>query len=716
MTLRKTLTLPILLALLFSLLAGSLSPAAAQVTPPAPLLINPEAEAIPDQYIVVYRDDVDLSAQRTDLDATLRGLGGQLLFTYETALQGYAAILPPAALEAVRADPNVAYIQPDQLVWASDLPAADPLTTQTNPTWGLDRVDQRNLPLDASYTYDSDGSGVHVYVIDTGIRATHVEFTGRIKTGFTAINDGLGTSDCVGHGTHVAGTIGGTTYGVAKQVYLHPVRVLACNGFGTTSQVVAGINWVAANHVKPAVVNMSLGGGVDSAIDSALNTLINLGVTSVVAAGNDDKNACNYSPARLPAAITVGATTSTDARSSFSNYGTCLDLFAPGSSITSAYYTSNTAIASMSGTSMASPHVAGAVALALQLNPTATPAQIATQIVDASTPNVVSSAGTGSPNRLLYSRLGSLNVIPELFSPSGEIFARKPTYEWGRISGALKYRLEVYQNGVLLGAFTQKDSLCGTTCRLTPDLKLKINLPSTWRVQAYTGIAWQTYSDPMDFSVLSDGFNDLFTMNANKWLPQLGNWQITPAGTYKTPGVLQSTASSMHKFNYPTFTYEVRLKRKLGTADLANRLFLRAEPGTLGETGLWQQGYLFQYTNAGFYSIWKVDGETTTPLVGWAYIPIILPYDWNTLKVSANGGHLEFFINGVPVASGYDPSFVNGHVGIGAFRGEDAKAPLLVDWATLTVNAPTSSNTEPLDYIGAVVPGATDPNRSPLAP
>jgi Subtilase family/Bacterial Ig domain len=304
----------------------------------------------------------------------------------------------------------VAFVEEDGEVHA--------VATQTPATWGLDRIDQRALPLSSSYTYNQTGAGVHAYVIDTGLRATHAQFAGRVGNGYTAINDGRGTSDCNGHGTHVAGTVGGTTYGVAKSVTLHPVRVLNCSGSGTTSGVIAGVDWVTANRVKPAVANMSLGGGASSALDTAVVNSTNAGVTYAVAAGNSNANACNSSPARVAAALTVGATTSTDARASYSNYGSCLDIFAPGSSITSAWYTSDSATNTISGTSMASPHVAGAVALYLQTAPTATPAQVAQAVVAIATQGVVTSPGSGSPNRLLYSLFsgGSSDVTPPTVS------------------------------------------------------------------------------------------------------------------------------------------------------------------------------------------------------------------------------------------------------------------------------------------------------------
>ncbi|HET8659779.1 MAG TPA: S8 family serine peptidase, partial [Micromonosporaceae bacterium] len=256
-------------------------------------------------------------------------------------------------------------------------------------------------PLDSSYTYPNTASNVHAYIIDTGIRFTHTDFGGRATSGFDAIDGGT-ADDCHGHGTHVAGTTGGTAYGVAKGVRLVAVRVLSCSGSGTTAQVVAGVDWVTANAVKPAVANMSLGGGVQTALDAAVANSIASGVTYAIAAGNSNADACNFSPARVGTAITLGATDSSDNRASFSNWGTCLDLFAPGVSIVSAWYTSDTATSSLSGTSMASPHAAGVAALVASANPTFTPQQVRDQIVADSTPNVVVNPGTGSPNRLLF--------------------------------------------------------------------------------------------------------------------------------------------------------------------------------------------------------------------------------------------------------------------------------------------------------------------------
>ena len=318
---------------------------------------------------------------------------GKLKHVYQNALNGFAVEMSAEDAEALSLDYRVKFVEEDGVVSAD--------ATQSNPPWGLDRIDQRNRPLSGTYTNNWTGSGVRAYVIDTGIRTTHTQFGGRASNVFDAF--GGSGADCNGHGTHVSGTIGGSTYGVAKSVMLRGVRVLDCNGSGSNSGVIAGVDWVTNNHINPAVANMSLGGGISSALDTAVNNLANSGVPIAVAAGNSNADACNSSPARAANAITVGSTTTTDARSSFSNFGACLDIFAPGSGILSSYFSSDTATATLSGTSMASPHVAGVAALYKQFSPGASATTTRNAIVNGSTTNVVTSAGTGSPNRLLYS-------------------------------------------------------------------------------------------------------------------------------------------------------------------------------------------------------------------------------------------------------------------------------------------------------------------------
>ena len=349
---------------------------------------------IPDQYIVVLNDDVeDVDALSDDLSRRHAGLREHV---YQNAIKGFSVKMSEGMAKKLAEDPAVAWVEEDGEVSID--------TTQSGATWGLDRIDQRDRPLNGTFVYTRTGAGVKAYIIDTGIRRTHTQFGTRAIDGYDAVDGTLPAADCHGHGTHVAGTVGGSTYGVAKGVTLVAVRVLNCSGSGSNSGVIAGIDWVRGNHAAgaPAVANMSLGGSASSAIDTAVNNCINDGVTFAVAAGNSNANACNYSPSRVAAAITVGSTTSSDVRSSFSNYGTCVDIFAPGSSITSAWSTSNTATNTISGTSMATPHVAGVAALYLQGSPSASPATVRTALVNNASTNKLTSIGTGSPNRLLF--------------------------------------------------------------------------------------------------------------------------------------------------------------------------------------------------------------------------------------------------------------------------------------------------------------------------
>jgi subtilisin family serine protease len=358
--------------------------------------------AIAGSYIVVLKADAvgfaGSAAARTAIPArasTLTGrYGGTVDTVYSAALTGFSARMSAAQAGRLAADPAVAWVEQDRMVSLD--------ATQNNATWGLDRIDQRNRPLSGTFTYpNSAGSGVTAYIIDTGILTSHSQFGGRASLGPTYAGGGNAT-DCNGHGTHVAGTVGGSVHGVAKSVRLVAVKVLSCSGSGSISGVISGVNWVTQNAVRPAVANMSLGGGASSSLDNAVTNSINSRITYAVAAGNSSANACNSSPARTPAAITVGSSTSGDARSSFSNFGTCVDLFAPGSSITSAWIGSNSATRTISGTSMASPHVAGAAALYLSANPSATASTVRNSLVNNATTNVLTNVGSGSPNRLLF--------------------------------------------------------------------------------------------------------------------------------------------------------------------------------------------------------------------------------------------------------------------------------------------------------------------------
>ncbi len=403
----------------------------------APVYLAPAGEGIDGEFIVVLKSG---SPRESAMDA-----GVETRRVYSAVLNGFSASMNDAQMNVLRRDPNVAYIEQNARVSVS--------ATQSPATWGLDRIDQRALPLSNSYTYTPTGAGVRAYIVDTGIRTAHSNFGGRATVGYDAVGDGRNGQDCEGHGTHVAGTVGSATYGVAKSVSLIAVRVLDCSGNGSYANIIAGLDWVRNNHVKPAVVNMSLGGPASTTLDAAVRNLHNAGVTVVVAAGNENEDACTESPSRiLGEAIVVGSTTSSDARSSFSDYGSCVDLFAPGSSITSLGISSNTATLVNSGTSMAAPHVAGVAALYLQGNTTATPAQVHTAIIGSASLNRLTGLVTSStPNKLLFA---GLTVDGGVVTPP---VGTSPCADCTKYSGSLSSGGSAYQpNGSYYYSSTSK--------------------------------------------------------------------------------------------------------------------------------------------------------------------------------------------------------------------------------------------------------------------
>lgn len=380
----------------------------ATATPPA-------KEGAGGRFIVKLRDGVTDPREHGRRFARLHR--GELRHSFARAMKGFAVKVPDgemaAFLDAALRDPDVDHVEVDQVVATSQ-------AVQDSATWGLDRTDQRDLPLNKTYSYWAVGGGVRAYVVDTGVHAAHPDFEGRVIPGFSALNDGQGTEDCNGHGTHVSGTLGGRKWGMAKSVTLVPVRVLGCDGLGYTSDVIAGLEWVASQPFRPAVANLSLGSGSSNALDAAVANVVNAGIVVTVAAGNSDANACNVSPSREPTALTVAASTNKDERASFSNFGTCVDIFAPGERIQSASIGTKSDTTVMSGTSMAAPHVAGLAAIYLQTHREATPAEVAAVIVAAATPGRLARPGAGSSNALLYADLSSV-ILPPVVPISGPV-------------------------------------------------------------------------------------------------------------------------------------------------------------------------------------------------------------------------------------------------------------------------------------------------------
>ena len=554
--------------------AGVLALAACQdTTPPTSPVAAPDhgalavlpanAEVIPDQYIVVFKPQV--GDHMTMAKQLLAAHGGTLRFRYDV-IKGFAAHMSAAAAAAIARNPNVALVEQDQAVHL--------VSTQANPTWGIDRIDQHALPLDASYVYNATGAGVTAYIIDTGILFAHSEFGGRAVTGVDEVTTGGDATDCNGHGTHVSGTVGGATYGVAKNVNLVAVRVLDCGGSGTNAGVIAGVDWVTTNHRSPAVANMSLGGGLSSALDQAVANSIASGVTYAIAAGNGDvfgraQNACNSSPADVPAAITVSATDSTDTKASWANTGTCVDIFGPGVNITSSWYTSTTATNTISGTSMATPHVTGSAALYLELNPTATPAQVSSALTSNATAGVVKSGGTGSPNLLLYT--GFISGTPPTpvpapvasftwscsgatcsFDASATTAQSNASYSWSfgdNTSGSGRTASHTYAGG---GSYTVTLTVsdAGGTSRSTQTITVDAPAPAPAPVAAFTYTC----------SGLTCSFDATTSQNAASYAWTFGD------GTSGT-GVKVS-----HKFGYITnYTVTLTVKNSAGAANSTSR-------------------------------------------------------------------------------------------------------------------------------------------------
>jgi subtilisin family serine protease len=434
----------------------------------------------------------------------IRERGGRVERPLTHVFPGAVARMSPQAAAALARNPRVARVELDAPVRA--------MGTQSSPPWGLDRVDQVSIPLTGSYAWTASGAGVTAYVVDSGIRADHVDLAGRVEAGATAISDGNGTGDCNGHGTHVAGTLGGSTYGVAKSVRLVPVRVLGCDGSGTLSGVISGLDWIVAQHVAgaPAVANLSLGGAASSTLDAAAQALVDDGISVAVAAGNSNVDACGVSPARVPAALTVAATDAADARAAFSNYGSCIDLFAPGVGVLSAWYSSATDSRTISGTSMASPHLAGAAAALLEVDPTLTPGAVAERLTSTASTGRITGAGVGSPDRLLWAD-PALGSGPDTTAPQVAITASPPA---------------ITRSSLTSVSFSSTDPD-------RPDAAL------TYHCQL-DGAAAATCTSPVAYNALADGMHTVQVVAVdeagNRSEPASSSWRVDTAAPTITAG------------------------------------------------------------------------------------------------------------------------------------------------------------------------------------
>jgi subtilisin family serine protease len=454
-----------------------------------------------DSYIVVFKDDVLDNEIDGESDKMCGNASAKKERTFKHAIKGFTGRLTPAAIEEFRRNPKVKYIEQNQVIKL--------VATQTAATWGIDRVDQANLPLSTTYTYNSTGSTVTAYIFDTGVRSDHAEFGGRVTGGFSAVATEPTPEDGNGHGTHVAGTVGGTTYGIAKSINIVPVKVLSATGSGTNAGVIAGLDWAVAHHATgiPAVGNMSLGGGISTALDDAVRRCVNDGIVMAVAAGNSNLDASTASPARVQQAITVGSTTNTDAKSSFSNFGSLVDIHAPGSSITSAWFTSSTALNTISGTSMAAPHVAGAAALYLEYAPGATPAQVESALKQYAAVGRITGLPAGTVNNLLQINFGTVPSLPAPSVPTLSAPANAatnvsvaPTLSWAAATAATSYNLEYSTSSTFASNVT---TITGITATSRAISGLANSTTYYWRVSSTNSTSTSAPSAVRSFTTVA---------------------------------------------------------------------------------------------------------------------------------------------------------------------------------------------------------------------
>lgn len=501
----------------------------------APLMDKqPGGKYIDGAYIVVLNDDVTEAEVDGESDRICKQRNAKKNRSFKNALKGFTVNLSAVEIEEVRKDPMVKYIEQDQVATA--------VATQTSATWGLDRLDQPSLPLSTSYTYDKTGSTVEAYIFDTGINPDHVEFTGRVSAGYNAVTIGALANDDNGHGSHVAGTIGGTTYGVAKNISLIPVKVLNAAGSGSFSGIIAGIDWAIANHTtKPAVGNMSLGGtGTSTTLEDAVRRAIADGIVMCLAAGNSALDASGFTPARTPEAITVGATTSTDGFATYSNYGSVVDILAPGSGITSAWYTSSTATNTISGTSMATPHVAGVAALYLENNPGSTTAQVQAGLQYNARSGAITGLAAGTVNLLLQTSFTappppSIPVAPAQVSPANAAtgISLTASLSWSAAATATSYGVQVSTDQNFATTIINRTGLTTTSSALSG---LTNGTVYYWRVNASNVAGTSTWSAARSFTTV---------LNA----PALSSPANSAINVSKTPTLTWSAAAGATAYN-----------------------------------------------------------------------------------------------------------------------------------------------------------------------
>ncbi|MEA5078518.1 MAG: S8 family peptidase [Anaerolineaceae bacterium] len=684
-------------------------------TPESKLIVPPNGKLLNDRYIVVYKEGISARVAASTLQRSTTAKGAVIDTVFSTVLNGYSAYLPDQVLQKVLEDPNVAYVAADAILTIEGAQNSQ----QVGSPWGLDRIDQHVLPLNSRYTYINNGTGVNAYVIDTGIYTANQDFGGRARNVYDAIGDGQNGNDCNGHGTHVAGIVGGSKFGVAKGARLLGVRVFDCGGSGSYSDVIAGIDWVAAHGVKPAVVNLSLSGWEFDPLDTAVNKLIAKGFIVVVAAGNSSDDACYYSPAKVPNAITVAATNASDAQADYSNYGSCVDLFAPGSDILSDSIGSASAVETLSGTSMAAPHVSGVVALYLQKYPKATLSTVRAALMSVASNKVLTDVSGGTPNKLLFSMItGGEYKTPLQVYPIGTLTGSKPVYKWSKVKDASRYEIQLYtQAGKLVGKYTVLARNCsGYYCTFTQPTALGSN-SYKWRIRSRVGSNWYPISNYVSFNRVQEklGFISTFDENYTDWSFVQGDWQLADASVLLSNGTMDDSDSIVHSGDYPNVDFTVRMKR-LGSYSDANRIIIYGRPDPLTDGSTWYQGLMLEYTNDQMFRVLKMVKGVETVLIDWTYADWIVPFDYNDVRIVSKSGVQKFYFNGSLVAAGKDTSLSTGQVGIGMTQ-TDSSSPLSVDSAYLLTTIPIVTlqalPTGVVEYGIEISEGTTSIDQSP---
>lgn len=527
----------------------------------APMMAKqPGGKYIDGAYIVVLNDDVTEAEVDGESDRICNQRKSKKNRSFKNALKGFTVNLSAVEIEEVRKDPRVKYIEQDQVATA--------VAIQTGATWGLDRLDQAALPLSTSYTYDKTGSTVEAYIFDTGIKLDHVEFTGRVSAGYNAVTVGASANDDNGHGSHVAGTVGGTKYGVAKNISLIPVKVLNAAGSGSFSGIIAGIDWAIANHTtKPAVGNMSLGGtGTSATLEDAVRRAIADGIVMCLAAGNSTMDASGFTPARTPEAITVGATTSTDGFASYSNYGSVVDILAPGSAITSAWYTSSTATNTISGTSMATPHVAGVAALYLENNPGSTTAQVQAGLKNVAAVGAISAVPAGTVNQLLQASFTppppptAAPAAPAQVSPANAATGVSLTasLSWNAAATAASYGVQVSIDPNFSTTVINRTGITTTSSVLSG---LTQGTVYYWRVNATNVAGTSAWSTVRSFTTVLSAP----TLSS----PANGATSVSKTPTLSWTAVAGATAYNVQYSTTSTFTAATTVTRSVVSSPLA---------------------------------------------------------------------------------------------------------------------------------------------------